>query len=246
MTHFTLEDAIVIEVTGEDSTRYLQSRLTNDMKQLGVGECCFAAALTAQGKCQALFQVIKKWENHFIVTCDGGDREEIVKTLGQFVVADRVEIVEKSDELALVHTVDESGDLPNALVTLVRNRIGSPGADLVVSKDDLGSFTEGEGLTAEEYTLARTKAGIPSFPIDVKEGSFYPEADHLISAVARNKGCYVGQEAVEMVFSRGKLPAVLRPVEISGKTDPSENKDLISSVYDEASDTTYGFSRVRE
>ena len=51
-----LESAILIKVTGKDSERYLNNRLSNNVKTLaagGVGN--YAAALSVQGKTEGLF-----------------------------------------------------------------------------------------------------------------------------------------------------------------------------------------------
>ncbi len=65
---------------------------------------------------------------------------------------------------------------------------------------DLGAWASGLGV----LETCRVEAGIPLFGRDFTEDTLFPEAD-LPEAVSYTKGCFVGQEVVARVKSRGHV-----------------------------------------
>ena len=49
-----------------------------------------------------------------------------------------------------------------------------------------------------------------------------------MDSVSFNKGCYLGQEIVERVRSRGAVHRHLRPLRIAGNTLPEPNTELVA------------------
>jgi folate-binding protein YgfZ len=90
---------------------------------------------------------------------------------------------------------------------------------------------------------------------DLPSEFFFPELQ-LDDAVSHRKGCYVGQEAVEMVRSRGKLPAKIMRAQIQGiietgnhiiKTGSDETVgSVVSIALDHKHNTTWSFARIRK
>jgi len=64
----------------------------------------------------------------------------------------------------------------------------------------LGAWASGHGV----LETCRVEAGIPLFGADFTEETLFPEAD-LSEAVSYTKGCFVGQEVVARVRSRGHV-----------------------------------------
>ena len=83
-----------------------------------------------------------------------------------------------------------------------------------------------------------------------------PEAD-LPEALSYTKGCYVGQEVVEKVASRGSLPRVIRAVSAPGRVElrPGDQVfsgdasqclgTVLSAIQDEEFHRTIAFMRLR-
>lgn len=103
MSFFFICEASILRVTGKDSPRYLNARLTNDIKTLHIGGACFAAALTPQGRTQGFFNILKLDEFEFMLICDGGDRDTVIAALRKYIVADRVSVEDSSSHLSLLH-----------------------------------------------------------------------------------------------------------------------------------------------
>jgi folate-binding protein YgfZ len=77
-----------------------------------------------------------------------------------------------------------------------------PQADLAA----LGS----RGLDAAEYERGRLEAGVPRLGPDLDESTIPQEAWLDRDAVSFTKGCYLGQELVARIDSRGHVNRVLR------------------------------------
>jgi aminomethyltransferase len=61
----------------------------------------------------------------------------------------------------------------------------------------------------------RIVEGIPAYGVDIAERDL-PQETSQMRALSFNKGCYLGQEIVERIRSRGSVHRHLRPLELSG------------------------------
>ena len=59
----------------------------------------------------------------------------------------------------------------------------------------------------------RIAEGIPAYGIDIAERDL-PQETSQMRALSFNKGCYLGQEIVERIRSRGSVHRHLRPLEL--------------------------------
>lgn len=102
---------------------------------------------------------------------------------------------------------------------------GEEGFDLLIERPDLAAVvTEIEkvgapfslrwvGLQARE--ILRVEAGIPRYGIDMDENTLFLEIG-LDEAVSFHKGCYLGQEVVERIRSRGHVNRKLASIVLEG------------------------------
>lgn len=208
--YFPISGAIILRVTGRDSERYLHARLTNNIKALPVGQSCLAAALTPLGKTQVLMTLLRVGSAEFLLWVDGGEPSQVVGALKQYLVADRVEVEDRSDSLGVFHLSEVLDPLTVAASCPVNRGFG-PGLDCLVLRTVEADFTralQNNGWRISEPSeilLARIKANLPRFPEEINENHLFADAN-LGEAVAINKGCYVGHEVIERVDARGKAP----------------------------------------
>jgi folate-binding protein YgfZ len=103
---------------------------------------------------------------------------------------------------------------------------GHPGADIVGPVDELGAIWKAlvdvgftpAGLTA--FEAARVRAGVPRQGLDIDEKTIPQEAFLELDAVSFTKGCFLGQELVCRIDSRGHVNRLLRSLAIdSGESD---------------------------
>lgn len=217
---YQLPAPVILEVTGKDSPRYLNSRLTNDLRNMKVGEARPAAAITAQGKTEAFFYVLLVADLTYLLLADGGDRSAIKDALAKFIVADRVTVTDRSSDFAVIHIANQESHLSeNALPPvpevrcISRRRSSFGGLDLIVSNSSLEPLkaallrSEYDLVSSAEAAWQQAQGAIPAFPEDIL-GTFFPETQ-ISEALSFTKGCYVGQEVLEKLDARGKLSKAL-------------------------------------
>ena len=228
MKYYISNTPVVLLVSGPDAPRYLNARLTNDFKSLAVGQSQLSAALTAQGKTEAFFTVYKKAQDSAILYSLEGDNEEIEEAFCRFKVADQVEVenVSKTYGVAHVCEVIESSD---DIISIPVNRVGSLGLDLVGPKEKLSELAS-ELLTREQFEEQRIIAGTPSFPQEINSNYLFMESGFGEQAVSFSKGCYIGQEVIEKVDARGRLPYVLEHLVLED-SDTIETEKIVCLLY---------------
>lgn len=96
-----------------------------------------------------------------------------------------------------------------------------PGIQLLVDRaygnEIENKLSASEGIRSNEhaYEIIRIKAGFPHSPNEINENYIPLEID-LWDAVSFSKGCYVGQEIIARLESRGKLARKLVGLQLSG------------------------------
>jgi folate-binding protein YgfZ len=73
---------------------------------------------------------------------------------------------------------------------------------------------------AAAMEVFRIAEGIPAYGIDIAERDLPQETSHL-RTLSFNKGCYLGQEIVERIRSRGSVHRHLRSLELFGPVPPA-------------------------
>lgn len=277
MKHYQFTDPLVLHVHGPDARRYLNARLSNSIDSVSSTSAIPSAILNAQGKTEGYFFVLEAPEG-YLLYCSGGAHEQVIGAFKRFLVADRLSVTMLPD-CTLRHLIASQDEIlslfPDAVPTtrfgtsqseghtLIRtDRTGQTGFDVLCTKPELEtdlsakvSKTESTPLSENQFEVLRIQFGEPSFPQELNESSIFSESE-LHHSVSFSKGCYVGQEALEMLAARGKLPARVARVQsnqciIPGETiyeDESKKiriGSILSAVADEDSKTYFGFARVK-
>jgi folate-binding protein YgfZ len=98
-------------------------------------------------------------------------------------------------------------------------QLWAPSADLQL----LWSALRTAGATpigGASWNAFRVAEGIPLYAIDITDRDL-PQETSQLRALHFNKGCYLGQEIVERIRSRGEVHRHLRPLELTGPVPPS-------------------------
>jgi tRNA-modifying protein YgfZ len=255
---------VLFLVSGRDSRRYLNSRLTNNIRDLETGRTVVAAALTAQGRVSGLFQVTAVGPDRFLLRSTEGDAQELRKSVSQFIVADRVELADLSSTHRLLHTTNP----PNPDLAVGENgwvvpatRFGGAGWDIVVPMSEtarIGAELKDEEIDSDRRFALRFDAALLSIPEDVPADLLFTELP-LGHAVSFTKGCYVGQEAVERSTAIGKVPRIVRRTVFPGSVAVGPGDGLssteggaerpagkvLTSAYDAASGRTLCYAHLK-
>jgi folate-binding Fe-S cluster repair protein YgfZ len=131
--YFQFPSPIVFAVSGKDSERYLNARLTNNIRTLEINKSCLAAQLSPQGKTEGLFRVYRDQSDHFLLYADGGDSAQILTAFKRYIVADRVEVEDLSNAYRLVHLFAAVVDTK---LSFAIQRTAVPGLDLLLKNEE--------------------------------------------------------------------------------------------------------------
>jgi len=91
----------VIEVRGDDRTRFLHGMLTNDIKKLQPGNGCYAGFLTPQGRLLGDMRVYCL-EDSLLLTVEPSLRGKISLSLGKYIIGNRPELTDRSEDLSIL------------------------------------------------------------------------------------------------------------------------------------------------
>ncbi len=241
-----------LELLGADRARFLEGKVTCEVKNLAPGEGTYGFVTSAQGRILA-DAVILALEDRFRLELPAGTGEGVAEHFGRYVLADRVEMMPAQDLLPLALVGPRSEELLGALarlpdegpwrhvrtavlgteVTLVRqDRLGAPAFTLWVSASVAAPLAEGliERGAAPAGTRAlealRVEAGLPRFGADFGPENF-PQETGIDEAVSYTKGCYLGQEVVARIHYRGAVQRRLVGLRFAGEEPPPRGTALL-------------------
>jgi folate-binding protein YgfZ len=153
-------------------------------------------------------------DGYAMLSIQGPSSEQL---LGKFVEKD------KQPQQPIAHSTAE---ICGVEVRICRySHTGEDGFDLMIPVADIdnvarrltetGSAYSAQWVGTEAYEVIRIEAGIPRYGIDITEDNLILETG-LNHAVSFNKGCYLGQEVVERIRSRGHVNKNLTGLVIDG------------------------------
>ena len=91
----------VIQASGPDRAQFLHRMLTNDISALTPGQGCYATFLTPQGRTLSDMRVYCLEESLLLVV-EPDLQEKVITSLRKFTIGNRVELLDRSEELALL------------------------------------------------------------------------------------------------------------------------------------------------
>ena len=232
-----------IKVLGEDRARLLHAMTTNNIQQLAPGTGCYAFFLTVQGRILADVNVLCR-PDHFLLDLDPETREKVYQHLDHYIIADDVTLEDLTGSTATIavegpksaevlqaagaptpETDYSSVEWGTRLVARL-NSTGSAGffvfapepekAQLIAQLEAAGAMAG----DAEAFNVVRLEHGKARYGEDLSERFLAQEANQP-HALNFSKGCYLGQEIVERVRSRGQIHRILMPLVLDAKEPPA-------------------------
>jgi folate-binding protein YgfZ len=242
-----------LELTGPDAPQFLHNLSTNHITGLPVGGGCLAFLATSTAKAIAvvrIYHVQLAGQHALWLDTPPGLNEKVLRHLDRHLIAEQVEIVDHTAQLAQWHLAG-----PNAADVLGRmlgqtvpalaehqhmarqiagvavqirrhDPLGVPGFDLVAPRTAAAAVEAAFGpagasaATADDYETLRLEAGTPAYGIDITDERFVVEVN-LPSAISYNKGCYLGQEPIVMSRDRaGHAPRLFVGIHLAGNHAP--------------------------
>jgi folate-binding protein YgfZ len=129
-------------------------------------------------------------------------------------------------------------NIDGAQVCVVRaSYTGETGFDLIIPATHFKSIAQqltasgnqlsGAWVGEEAHNILRVEAGIPRYGVDFTEDNLLLEVG-LDNAVSFTKGCYLGQEVVERIRSRGHVNKKLVGLILEGRQSASRGDVLFA------------------
>ena len=241
-------------VTGPDALSYLHSLLSQDIADLADGEGAHALLLQPQGKLDADLRILRVGDECWL-DCEVGRGEALAASLRRFKIRVKAEVedrtgswgclslrgpqapgvVEAAAGVALPAAAHAHVAWPGTGLRLVRAGWpgGWAGADVVGPVKDLApawaALTSAGAVPAglSAYEAARVAAGVPRQGIDTNERTIPQEAFLELDAVSFTKGCFLGQELVCRIDTRGHVNRLLRAVRLADDTIPPAGAGIV-------------------
>ncbi len=234
-----------VAVRGEDRFRWLSGMVTNTVTDLPANGGAWNLVLNAQGRIQGDLHVWRNGDA-LEIELAADQAERLLTHLDRFIIMDDVELVPLSDGPDGQTALGLAGPLaagvllrlglpaPDAPMT---SALGSwNGANLRVVRGYealaphfeiwtvasiipalLQALVEAGAQPVGAATLEafRIAEGIPLYGVDIVERDLAQETSQM-RALHFSKGCYLGQEIVERIRSRGNVHRHLRSLELQG------------------------------
>jgi folate-binding protein YgfZ len=230
-----------VAVRGEDRFRWLSGMVTNTVNELSENAGAWNLVLNAQGRIQGDLHVWREGDA-LTLTIAADQYDRLLAHLERFIIMDDVELAPLSEDSALglagplaagvlarlgLPTPPESmtsarADWNGSAVQVVRGYgVLAPHYELWVRARQIPALwqalVEAGAIPVGAATLEafRIAEGIPAYGIDIAERDL-PQEVVQMRALNFNKGCYLGQEIVERIRSRGSVHRHLRQLELHG------------------------------
>jgi folate-binding protein YgfZ len=229
---YPLTSRAKIRLTGSDRVRWLNGMVTNNVRDLKTGHGAYAFLLNPQGHILGDLYAYHRGED-VLVDADQSQRQKILATFDHYIIMDDVEVTDISDALTAIGVAGpNAGAVLHAaglqvpkldplqitnlewhqihLSVVRRERSDYPSYEIWIAPDSAKQVID--ALLGSRATLAdpaalelyRIALGVPRYGQDIRERDL-PQETEQARALNFNKGCYVGQEIVERIRSRGNV-----------------------------------------
>ncbi|MDP2998546.1 MAG: glycine cleavage T C-terminal barrel domain-containing protein [Bryobacterales bacterium] len=266
-----------IVARGADRARLLHAMTTNHVEQLKPGGGCYAFFLNAQGRILGDVNLLCR-DQDFLLDTEPETHAALLAHLDRYIIADDVTLEDLTPQMATIAVEGPRAaeaasalglvlpETPGAfggvggVMTANLSHTGAPGFWLIApgeAKEVLIGEVEAAGAMeadAEAVRVVRIEHGQPRYGEDITDVQL-PQETQALQALHFNKGCYIGQEIVERVRSRGHVNRLLVRLTIDSVTAPARGAiieaggklvgEITSAAFSPALGTTVALGYVR-
>lgn len=231
------DDLVLVRVRGDERREWLNGQVTNDVRNARPGQAVYALAVTVRGKIMADVWVLDRGEE-LAVLLPQSAREQVCQSFERQIIMEDVELTQAPELRVLsvqgpraVQALAEIG-----LETHACDELGHDGVFVLLRADEYAvqsarvedAVQRAGGMRVDDagFELARLRAGRARFGRDFGEQNYPQEAGLKQLAVSFNKGCYLGQEVVCTLESRGRLSRELVQLDAPASTQLQSGSEL--------------------
>jgi folate-binding protein YgfZ len=233
-----------ISLSGGDRVRWLNGMITNNVRDLAPGHGVYAFLLNPQGHILGDLCAYNRGET-LLVDTEQSQLEKILAVFDKYIIMDDVEVANITDKMTAIgiagpgasESLHRAGiEVPvlepwqfvdlvwqQIALTVARGDSGfAESFELWLAPEDAGRVYEAlvnagaKPVGTAALELLRIAAGIPRYGVDIRERDLPQETDQE-RALSFVKGCYVGQEIVERIRSRGQVRRKFTGFDVRGE-----------------------------
>ena len=227
-------DRGAVLVTGPDAWSYLQNLVSADLDPIGDGQGAHSLLLTPQGKLDVDFRLLRVGDEVWL-DCDPGFGEQLTASLNRFRIRVQCEVTDRTGSWGSLAVRG-----PGALDVASALGVDTPAAPHAHARFDDGAvvvrvpWPGGDGFdvvgpptsaaaamdrlssagvpvcSGEAFEGLRIEAGVPRQGFELDDRTIPQEAFLECDAVSFTKGCFLGQELVCRIDTRGHVNKYLR------------------------------------
>jgi folate-binding protein YgfZ len=232
-----------LRISGKDRTRWANGLFSNNIRDLASGHGVYCFLLNPQGRNQGDAVVYNRGEE-LLATTDREQFETLTAWLKRYIIMDKVELEDVSGNLVSIGIggpqaietwlrigIDVAALEPGQLVETVWKDIVISvarnvhpewnGYEIWIAPEHAARLWEtltsagAEPVGSEALEAYRIARGVPRYGVDLRERDL-PQETGQEHALNFSKGCYIGQEIVERIRSRGNVHRTLIGFEVEG------------------------------
>jgi folate-binding protein YgfZ len=232
-----------IKVTGDDRVRWLNGMVTNNVRDLSPNRGNYNFILSPQGRILGDMYIYNRGD-HLLIDTERAQLASLLKLLEHYIIMDDVELADITDALTSIGIQGPQTDkilravgISSATVDpLSIHEVAWNGVTVSVARIPNEDYPTYELWLSREAALQlwdalvragakpvgfealekfRVLTGVPRYGQDIREKDL-PQETGQQRALDFNKGCYVGQEIVERIHSRGNVHRTFTGFVLSG------------------------------
>jgi folate-binding protein YgfZ len=224
---YPFHPACLLHVEGPDAADFLQGQFSNDLSGLGAGQARYGLWLDRKGRVIADSHVVRDPSGGYWVASEASPGPVVLKRLEDFVIADDVVLRDETAGWSGLALVGEGAGSwlaaePRQGFCFSGRRCGGENwAWLLPAQSAASADAAVDGaprLLQGDIERMRVDALIPWIPVDIGPADLPNEGGLEASALSYSKGCYLGQEVMARLKTRGTLRR--RLVRVAGAGDP--------------------------
>jgi folate-binding protein YgfZ len=245
---------------GEDRARLLHAMTTNHVEGLLPGQGCYAFFLNAQGRVLGDANVLCL-ADHLLLDTEPETVRRLHDHLETHIIADDVTLEDATGAMCAIGIEGPRAEdvlsgmgaplppeEPCAHVAWQKRLVarlsftGERGLRIFAPMTQRSELVQSlEAASPEEARVVRLEHGLPRYGEDITEHHLVQETQ-LLRAMHFHKGCYLGQEIVERVRSRGHVNRLLVRLSIESERAPERDAPVFSADVQIGSVTSAAFS----
>jgi folate-binding protein YgfZ len=235
-----------LAATGEDRVRWMNGMVTGNVRDLEPNHGAYNFLLNPQGHILGDLYIYNRGD-HLLLDTDCSQAQRLREVFEKYIIMDDVEVTDISEKLTAIGlrgpnaaaVLEKCGVSAGALrplelrdamlqevgISLVRATGRDLGYEFWLAPQNAPRLWDalvaaGAAPTGTEaWEMWRITAGVPRYGQDIRERDL-PQETEQHQALDFSKGCYVGQEIVERIRSRGQVHRKFTGFRIAGDAVP--------------------------